>query len=278
MNRGAFDFLVKPIDFEDLEATIKKTLHRVAELRTTARRAEENDALRMFVSPSLVERIRSAAPDAGGSGEEPGTVAFIDIAGFRAAAAKASPEDAIRTLNANFEVMLPEITERGGVVDKFLGDAVMAIFRGEGHVARALEACTAVRDGLHALALRAGEGSPFAHGVSIGVDMGTMISGEIGSRACGRLDYTVLGEVVGTAAHLEWLARKNQILVTGRVAEVCREHFELEALEDLRCLEEGAPVAVFELVRKMPPRPAPSTSAAHMTTLVYMEQDAASPR
>ncbi|HTN87437.1 MAG TPA: protein kinase [Sorangium sp.] len=279
MNRGAFDFLVKPIDFEDLEVTIQKSLRRVLELRKSARSTEENDALRMFVSPSLVQRIRSAAPDAGRSEEWQGTVAFLDIAGFRAAAGEAPPEDALRTLNANFEVMVPEINVRGGVVEKFLGDAVMAIFRGEGHLARALEACVAVRDQLHALALRTGEGSPFTHGVSIGVDTGPMISGEIGSRAFGRLDYTVLGEIVGTAAHLELLARKDQILVTCRVAEGANEDFEIEALESRSLPQGGAPIAVFELVRRRFPQPvAPSTSTAHMTTVTYEEQDAGGTR
>ncbi|WP_437492434.1 protein kinase [Sorangium sp. So ce1014] len=279
MNRGAFDFLVKPIDFKDLEATIQKTLRRVIELRKTARSTEENDALRMFVSPSLVERIRSAAPDQGRIEEWQGTVAFIDIAGFRAAAGEAPPEDAIWTLNANFEVMIPEIAGRGGVIEKFLGDAMMATFRGEGHLSRALEACIAVRDQLHALALRTGEDSPFTHGVSIGVDTGPMISGEIGSRAFGRLDYTVLGEIVGTAAYLESLAQKDQLLVTGRVAEGARAHFELESRES-RCFPQGgAPVAVFELVRRMiSEMAAPITSALCMTTLPYEEQEPGGPR
>ncbi|MGK3975142.1 protein kinase [Sorangium sp. So ce118] len=279
MNRGAFDFLIKPIDFEDLEATIQKSLRRVTELRKTARSTEENGALRMFVSPSLVERIRSNAPDAGRSDEWQGTVAFLDLVGFRAAAGEAPPEDALRTLNANFEVMIPEINGRGGVVDKFLGDAVMAIFRGEGHLVRALEACVAVRDQLHALALRTGEGSPFTHGVSVGVDTGPMISGEIGSRAFGRLDYTVLGEIVGTAAHLELLARKDQILVTGRVAEGADEHFEFEAQESRSLPQGSAPIAVFELVRRVIPQvAAPIASTAHMTTVAYEEQDAGGAR
>jgi serine/threonine protein kinase/class 3 adenylate cyclase len=273
MNRGAFDFVVKPIDFQDLEATIEKTLRRVTELRKTARSSEENDVLRMFVSPDLVERIRSAAPDAGGSEACQGTVAFIDLAGFRAGAGKTPPEDAIRTLNANFEVMVPEITGRGGVVDKFVGDAVMAIFRGEDHLVRTLEACIAVRDQLHALALRTGEGSPFAYGVSIGVDTGPMISGAIGSKAFARLDYTVLGEIVGTAAHLEALARKDQILVTGRVAELAREHFDLEPQEAGRFPQDGAPVAVFELVRRMLRQDEEDGSTAFMTTVSYDGQD-----
>ncbi|WP_437291955.1 protein kinase domain-containing protein [Sorangium sp. So ce406] len=278
MNRGAFDFLVKPIDFEDLEATIQKSIRRVTELRKTARSTEENDALRMFVSPSLVERIRGAALDGGQSQEWQGTVAFIDLAGFRAAAGEAPADGAIRALNANFEVMVPEITARGGVVDKFLGDALMAVFRGAGHLVRALEACIAVRDQLRALALRTGEGSPFAYGVTIGIDTGPMISGEIGSRAFGRLDYTVLGEIVGAAAHLELLARKDQILVTGRVAEDAHAQFELEVQEDQRIPQHGAPVAVFELVRRRPPQAAASVaSGLYMTTLVYEEQDADGP-
>ena len=84
MNRGAFDFLVKPIDFKDLELTIEKTLKHVTELRTNARSSEENSVLRMFVSPSLVDRLRSAS-HFGAIDTWQGTVVFIDVAGFHAA-------------------------------------------------------------------------------------------------------------------------------------------------------------------------------------------------
>jgi serine/threonine protein kinase/class 3 adenylate cyclase len=212
MNRGAFDFLVKPIDFKDLEVTIEKTLRHVKDLKSHARSNEENNVLRMFVSPSLVDRLRSSTPF-GAIDTWQGTVVLIDVVGFYARSRELGPDERVQTLNANFEVIVPAITNRGGVVDKFLGDAVVALFRGDDHVTRALEASLDLRLQLRTLALRAGEDSPFGLGVAIGVATGEMLSGEVGSKAFGRLDYTVLGEVPRAAALLQAAAGRNKILI-----------------------------------------------------------------
>src|ERR1700679_3860923 len=100
MNRGAFDFLVKPIDFKDLEVTIDKTVKHAREVRRTARSSEENNLLRMFVNAGILERLlpgARTAVGAGGAGEAgraggsgpsgadetiEATVAFIDVHGF----------------------------------------------------------------------------------------------------------------------------------------------------------------------------------------------------
>ncbi|MDI3283736.1 protein kinase [Polyangium sp. 15x6] len=245
MNRGAFDFLVKPIDFKDLEVTIEKTLKHVTELRSNARSTEENSVLRMFVSPSLVDRLRSASPFAAIDTWQ-GTVVFIDVAGFHANSKTQAPNERVRTLNANFEVIVPAVTNRGGVVDKFLGDAVMATFRGDHHVARALEASLDVRMQLRTLALRAGQDSPFALGVSIGVATGEMLSGEIGSKAFGRLDYTILGEVPRAAAMLQGAATKNQILMNRGAFDVARDSFDCVPMHP----NTSEPMEAFELVRR----------------------------
>ncbi|WP_437494308.1 protein kinase [Sorangium sp. So ce1014] len=216
MNRGAFDFLVKPIALNDLELTIEKTLKQVRELRDNSRSNRENDLLRTFASPLAVERLRS--PDGFGACEvAEGTVAFLDLAGFHDAVRGKRAEETVRMLNANLDVIALELSMRGGMVDRFLGDCVMALFRGPDHVARALDACLVVRAQLETLARRAGETSAFVPGISIGVATGELIIAEVGSRSCRRLDCTVLGEVVSVAAQLQAAAERNQILVSGDV-------------------------------------------------------------
>ena len=131
----------------------------------------------------------------------------------------------MRLLRANFEVIVPELLAKGGVVDKFLGDAVMAVFQGPDHLSRALSACVAVRAQMAAVARRAGKGSPYTQGICVGLSTGQVLSGSVGSQAYGRLDYTVLGEVVNAAAHLARAALPGEILVEadgprGRAAAV----------------------------------------------------------
>jgi eukaryotic-like serine/threonine-protein kinase len=233
MNRGAFDFLVKPIDFNDLEITLDKTLHHVHEVRKTIRSTEENSILRMFVNSGIIDRLLPSlrAQDAMAPEQVRATVAFIAVHGIEGVLDRMTPAAAVRTLNANFDVIAPEVNARRGVVDKFLGDALMAVFRGDDHAARALDACLAARAQLAAMAEITGEPSPYAHGVAIGVESGELISGSIGSKLLSRLDYTVLGAAVETAAFLQSIAAKDQILIGEALYQEVREVFGCERIE-----------------------------------------------
>jgi len=257
MNRGAFDFLVKPIDFKDLEVTIDKTVKHARQVRLTARSSEENGLLRMFVNAGILERLLPLvrSPDSGPSPNEAieATVAFIDVCGFTTLTRSDTPDLALRTLNANFEIIVPEVTARGGAVDKFVGDAVMAVFRDEGHLERALDAALAARRALAELAGRAGPRSPYAHGVSIGLDSGSMICGSIGSRVVSRLDYTVLGEVVNNAARLQHSrAVPGQILIREPVRRLLGTAFECEPVGRQTLPGSAEPVLLYNVIQRSP--------------------------
>ncbi|WP_437288945.1 protein kinase domain-containing protein [Sorangium sp. So ce406] len=253
MNQGAFDFLLKPIHRADLEATLDKTIKHVAELRRNARSDEENKILRQFTSAALVERIREMGPAIALASEAVmATVVFIDIFQFTPVTKERPPAEAMRLLRANFEVIVPELVAKGGVVDKFLGDAVMAVFQGPEHLSRALSACVMVRAQMAAVAYRAGGSSPCTQGLCIGLSTGQVLSGSVGSQAYGRLDYTVLGEAVNAAAHLARAARPGEILVDAPVREAARAQFDFEEV-GARSLLPGAPsVSVFNVVRRGP--------------------------
>jgi class 3 adenylate cyclase len=277
MNRGAFDFLVKPIDFKDLEVTIDKTVKHAREVRRTLRSSEENNLLRMFVNAGILERLlpfvsRSAGEGAGlPSPNETieATVAFIDVQGFTPLTRTETADHALRTLNANFDVIVPEVTSRGGVVDKFVGDAVMALFRDEGHLERALDACLSARRALADMAARAGAPSPYAHGVSVGLDSGAMMCGSIGSRVVSRLDYTVLGEVVNQAAWLQQSpVASGRILVTEAVRAKVEGIFECAPAATLTLPGRSDATVAFDVVRRL----VPDTPMAAAETIL-MESD-----
>ncbi|WP_437620666.1 protein kinase domain-containing protein [Sorangium sp. So ce1151] len=251
MNQGAFDFLLKPIQRADLEATIDKTIKHVAELRRNARSDEENKILRQFTSAALAERIREMGPAIALASEAVvATVVFIDIFQFTSVTRERPPGEAMRLLRANFEVIVPELVAKGGVVDKFLGDAVMTVFQGPDHLARALSACVAVRAQMAAVARRAGDGSPYAQGLCIGLSTGQVLSGTVGSQAYGRLDYTVLGEVVNAAAHLARASRPGEILVEASVRDAAQQLCDFEEASARSLLPGAPPVNVFNLVRR----------------------------
>ena len=222
MNRGAFDFLVKPIDFKDLEVTIDNAIKRVRELRRTSRSNEENQLLRMLVSPSALERLLPAIRQAEASPIQriEVTVAVVTVSGLASGVALTSPEEGVRALNANLEIIVPEMHAQNGVVDKFVSHAVIVVFRGDRHLERAVSACLNARRKLARLSETGGESSPYALGVATGIDSGTVVEGGIGARVASRVDYAVLGTAVSGALQLSALARNNEILLS-REAFAC---------------------------------------------------------
>jgi serine/threonine protein kinase/class 3 adenylate cyclase len=256
MNRGAFDFLVKPIDFRDLEVTIDKTVKHAREVRRTQRSSDENRLLRMFVNADVLERLLPAVLGAPGAAVRnanetiDATVAFLDIHDFTRLVRSETADHALRTLNANFEIIVPEITARGGVVHKFVGDGVMALFRDEGHLERGLDACLAARRALAGMAEHAGLQSPYAHGIAIGLACGPMICGSVGSRIVSRLDYTVLGDVVNLAATLQQSPRApGRILVSDDVRRRVAHDYELVTAGTVTT--RAAELDAYEVVRRL---------------------------
>ena len=163
MNRGAFDFLTKPIDFADLETTINKTLRHIERLREARRRqiaAERAHALlSRYFSPNLAERLASdpRAVDLGGQRREI-TSLFTDMAGFTTLVETLEPEVIAPLLNDYLGVMTDIVFAHGGTVVKIVGDALHVLFGAPAeqpdHAARAV-ACALELDAALAILLRA---------------------------------------------------------------------------------------------------------------------------
>ncbi|WP_438021206.1 protein kinase [Sorangium sp. So ce315] len=249
MNRGAFDFLTKPINFEDLEATLEKTLRSVKDHRQKSLANEENDVLRRFTNAALVERLRALGP-AGAAASEAleATVVFADVFRFTPVMQEKPPAEATRLLNANFEVIVPELLAQGGVVDKFVGDAVMAVFHGPEHLQRALKACIALREQIETTARRTGSDSPYTHGVCTGISTGSVLAAGIGSHACGQLGYTVLGHAVNAASHLARAALAGEILVDEAVYRAVRGGFAFECAGERSIWPRAESTTVYRVV------------------------------
>jgi adenylate cyclase len=216
MNRGAFDFVCKPVDFLDLEQTIEKTSEQVRQLRQSVRALRENNRLRMYVDAGALDLLDRAGADDELLQSEvvEATVAFYDICGFTSLSEKLSAATIVGVLNAYFDEIVRGITAQGGTIDKFIGDAVMAVFRGPDHLTRAVQAAVQIRNQLaiHPPAIPAElqTGQP---AVACGINTGEMVSGNIGSASLQRLDFTVIGDAVNLAQRLQSAAGPGQILV-----------------------------------------------------------------
>src|SRR4026207_2061361 len=182
MNRGAFDFVTKPVNFEDLELTMEKTIKHVNQLKETMQAIKENNILKMYVDETVLNFMGSREFESSLMANETieASVVFIDICSFTTISENETPDKVVKLLNNYFDVMVKEIIAQGGFIDKFIGDAIMAVFRGDYHLDRALDACLAVRKKIDELPNESGN-IFFTPKVSIGINSGEMISGNIGS-------------------------------------------------------------------------------------------------
>ena len=189
MNRGAFDFVTKPVNFDDLHLTIERTLKQVELIKQTLQAVKENNILRMYVDDTVLNFMNSREFESSLLVNETieATVAFIDICSFTTISENEDPNIVVQLLNNYFDVMVNEIISQGGYIDKFIGDAVMAVFKGEFHLDRAIDSCLALKNKINSLP-EVSEHVTFKPKVAIGINSGEMISGNIGSSSLRRLD------------------------------------------------------------------------------------------
>ncbi|OWP61364.1 adenylate/guanylate cyclase domain-containing response regulator [Hymenobacter amundsenii] len=250
MNRGAFDFVTKPVDFQDLELTIEKTAHHVQTLRQTLRAIQENNVLRMYVDETVLNFVGRPefANTLMASETVEATVVFIDICGFTSLAEVLPPTEIVTMLNSYFDLMVKEIIAQGGYIDKFMGDAIMAVFRNEYHLDRAVDAALAARAALQSHHSILPDGKLYQPQVSIGINTGEMVSGNIGSASLKRLDYTVIGDNVNVSQRLQAVAVPGQVVITEATYLRLKESFQCRPLQEVVFKNKAEPVMIYEVV------------------------------
>lgn len=218
----------------------------VATMRTVVR------TFASFVPKRLVQQLVATgnALRLGGSRREV-TVLFTDIAGFTNIAEKADPEQVMIHTSRYLAVLSAVITEHGGTVDKFVGDAIMAIWNAPSddpdHVAHACAAVLACREANRKLnAEFENEGWP-AYRTRFGIHTGEAVVGTIGSDD--RMAYTVLGATVNLAARLEPLNKDygTEILVSDAVRQRVADRFAFRLIDTIRPKGFEATLQVYEL-------------------------------
>lgn len=246
MNGGAFDFITKPVNFEDLELTIEKTIKQVIQLKNTIKAIKENNILKMYVDENVLHFMESREYESSLTDNETieATVAFIDICGFTSISEKENPNTVVQLLNEYFDVMVKEIIAQNGFIDKFIGDCVMAVFKDKFHLDRAIESCIAIRNAINHLPSKNG----FSPKVSIGINSGEMISGNIGSVTLKRLDFTVIGDTVNTAQRLQSAAGIGQIVIQEECYEKVKKSFICQKIGPVVLKNKTDEVVIYEVI------------------------------
>jgi adenylate cyclase len=258
MNRGAFDFVTKPIDFLDLEVTIAKTLRHIELLRNArecqAAAERAYASLSRYFSPNLAQRLASDADalDLAGQRREIATL-FTDITSFTALVETLDPSVLGPLLNEYLTSMTDIVFAHDGTVAKIVGDALHVLFGAPGeqpdHAAQAVACALALDEYAEAIRERCRQkGIPL--GVTrIGVHAGPAIVGNFGG---GRFfDYTAYGDTINVAARLEAANKQlgTRVCVSATLADKV-EDFHGRPIGDLVLRGKTEPLRAFEPLRR----------------------------
>jgi class 3 adenylate cyclase len=238
-------------------AVLMFALHRLrkrTQLLTIAREKSTLDlqnlqeAFHQFAPQRVVEEVIKRGVSTSGETREV-TVLFADIVEFTAMSESVGPETLMRILNGYFEAASTAVTNHGGHVAKFLGDGIMAIFGApENNVWQSLDAVIAalsMREAVRKYNEELGRQGLPSLDVRMGIHKGTVVAGVVGSTE--NLEYTVIGDVVNTAARIENLTRKHEvdILISADVRSALDGRFQVRELAPEHVKGKAEPIITF---------------------------------
>ncbi len=209
-----------------------------------------------YVAPQVVKEILTSG-EAGlklGGVRREITVLFADIRGFTPFSEKAEPEEVVEVLNEYLDLCARAIFAYGGTLDKFIGDAAMALFNAPldlpDHALKAAQAAWVMQEGSAQMKERllAKYGRTVDFGV--GINTGEAIVGNIGAQF--RMDYTAIGDTVNTAARLESNAKPGQILLSQSTYERVKEQVKVSGLGEITVKGKSQRLAVYQLEGILP--------------------------
>jgi class 3 adenylate cyclase len=203
-----------------------------------------------FVSPSavaLIERSSASERLALGGERREVTILFTDIRGFTSFSERAEPEEVIALVNTHLEEQARHVREHHGEVDKYLGDAMMAVFDGPTMARDAVNCALAIRDALAARAAGDGGEAPMpGRSIGIGVNTGPVVRGTVGSPD--RMEFTALGDAVNVAKRLCDVAAPGEILISAATYALVADAVAAEARPPLPVKGRREPVAAYGLL------------------------------
>ena len=247
--RGTVSLSMNLSPLKDAEDRTQGVAIVVDDVTETKRLRAIQDMFRRYLSPAVVDRLPSdpAQLKLGGHRREV-SILFADIRGFTSFSEKLPPEEVMDTLNRYLSIAAEAILAYEGTLDKFMGDAVMAIFNAplpqEDHALRAVRAAVAMQRAIADYHQQLGDKRGLSFGV--GINVGEVVVGNIGTTA--RMDYTAIGDAVNLAKRLQENVGGGRILLSQSTYEQVRDHVRAKALPPLKVKGRIEPEPVYELI------------------------------
>ena len=220
------------------------------------RRRRVVNVFKQYVAPQIVEKISKDTDFELVLGGENRQIAvlFVDIRGFTTMSESLRPEEVVEILNEYLSLTTKSIFDNGGTLDKFVGDATMAVFNApfalDDYIFKAV--CTAwdMKAGADAIAEKFEKRFGKSVAFGIGINCGEAVVGNIGCEF--RMDYTAIGDTVNTAARLESNAERGQILISEAVYEAVKDRVEVTPVGEMPLKGKSKGVFVYQVdeVRK----------------------------
>lgn len=200
-----------------------------------------------YVSPEIIDMILANPEESWlkGSRSE-ATVLFTDVRGFTSYSETREPEEVVEALNEYFRIVTGHILEYGGYVDKFIGDAVLAVFcvpiHHPDHAERALKAAIAMQKNLQGSDMKK---NWLLSRIGIGINTGVVVSGNLGSQI--KMEYTVIGDSVNVASRINGLAGPGDIIISKSTYLLTKDLVSVNALPPQKVKGKSEPVEVFQV-------------------------------
>ncbi len=236
--------------------TISSQMAMIIEQASLNEQIKEEENLRRrlerFHSPQVIDMIIKGGQETKDDIMEPkdltATILFTDIIGFTPLSEKMPPREINMLLNYFFSRMTDIIFEYDGTLDKYIGDAIMAVFGApmekEGDAERAILAALKMKEELKELMETTPEDKQF--NIRIGINTGRVVAGNIGSPK--RMDYTVIGDAVNVASRLESMGAPDKILIGEETYRAVKGKFKIKKVGAKRVKGKASDVMVYEVL------------------------------
>jgi len=256
IERGELDIEVKATSDDEVGQLTRSFNHMVGELRLKER---IKDTFGKYMDPRIVSNLleHPEFTEPGGERREM-TVMFIDLKGFTSISEALGPDDLVRLINRFFEYVSQAISDNSGVVDKYMGDAVMAYWGSpfcepDEHAALACKAVSQLQQSFEKFRQDALEGidtggKDLDVDFRIGISTGDVIVGTVGSKVS--MNFTVMGDPVNLGARLEGAnkAYGTKVLVSERTRDLAGDAAAVREIDLIRVKGKEKPTRIFELV------------------------------
>jgi adenylate cyclase len=215
-----------------------------------------------YISPQIANEVVSRA-DSGdlrlGGEQREVSVFFADIRGFTRISEQLSPEAVMQMLNSYLSVIADAVVQHDGIVNKFVGDNIMAVWNApQSQPDHALLAVKAAWEAQQKLAeLRQRDNRPLPVQFGIGINTGVAVAGNVGS--AGRSEYTVIGDSINTASRICSATPGNEVWIGPETYNQTRDYLETEKLEPQSVKGKAAPITLYRVTALRPATPQNTT-------------------